>query len=78
MNTSQREEIRGHLTRNGSINKRESERLYGCERLASRILELRKEGMDITANRVKVLNRWGKAVFVAEYWLETEEQRRLL
>lgn len=45
--------------------------LYGTARLASRILELRQAGMNISSRMVKVSTRSGSAR-VAEYYLEAK------
>jgi len=45
--TSQKEHIRDHLERYGSITPLTALREYGCMRLGARILELRREGLDI-------------------------------
>lgn len=57
---SQRAAIRRHL---------EALNHFGCARLASRIDELRQAGMGIETRWLRVQNRQGKWVRVAEYWL---------
>lgn len=44
---TQREQIRDHLLRCGSITPLTALREYGCMRLGARILELRRAGMNI-------------------------------
>ena len=78
MNTAtQRDMVRSHITRHGRINKRESEQLYGCERLAARIGELRQEGYAIKTDRCKVLNRWDKPCYVADYVMLVHGQQEM-
>lgn len=43
--------------------------LYGCQRLASRICRLKKDGFDIKREMITVPSRSGKAK-VAVYWME--------
>ena len=43
---------------------------YGIARLSARILELKKAGWPIEKKRVLAINREGKQVRVAEYWME--------
>ena len=49
---SQRREIRAWLESGNSITAFEALQMYGCLRLASRIYELREEGMDIVVKRI--------------------------
>lgn len=46
---TQREQVVEHLTKYGSISPLEARHVYGIERLASRIDELKKSGFKITA-----------------------------
>ena len=63
---SQRREIRAWLESGNSITAFEALHMYGCLRLASRIYELREEGMDITVKRI--ITPSGKCV--AQYSLK--------
>ena len=47
----QREQIKAHLMKHGSITPLEALTFYGCYRLASRIAELRRQGMVIQTER---------------------------
>jgi hypothetical protein len=53
----------------GSITAKEAENEYGCMRLASRINELRRNGVAITAEMVAGKNRRGEATHYARYSL---------
>ncbi len=55
---SQRELIRKHLNKYGSITPMQALKLYGCFRLASRICELRLDGMWIKSKMVKSNGKW--------------------
>ena len=63
---SQRKEIRAWLESGNSITAFEALQMYGCLRLASRIYELREEGMDIAVKRI--ITPSGK--YVAQYSLK--------
>ena len=42
---------------------------FGCFRLAARILELRQDGIEIKAIRIRVKNRNGKTAIISRYSL---------
>ena len=52
--TSQKKNIKTHLEKVGFITPLEALQLYGCFRLASRIAELREEGLAIVTERPSV------------------------
>ena len=58
-----------HMKKYGSITAKEAENEYGCMRLASRINELRRNGVAITAEMVAGKNRRGEATHYARYSL---------
>ena len=66
---SQRSAIRRHLEPGNSLTALQALNHFGCARLASRIDELRQAGMGIETRWLRVQNRQGKWVRVAEYWL---------
>jgi hypothetical protein len=68
-NTSQKEKIAARLKNGLSITPLEALSLYGCFRLASRISELKKEGLDIVCNIVERVNEDGERKQFAEYHL---------
>ena len=74
---SQKKMILQRLINRGRINKRESEQLFGCERLAARIDELRRDGWYIKTCRQKVINRYGQECYVADYVLEKLGDRQI-
>ena len=58
-----------HLREHGTITQLEAMQEYGIYRLASRISDLRKEGVSIKRDMVKGQNRYGEATCFAEYRL---------
>lgn len=56
---SQRQQVLQHLRNVGPITAREASRLYGCDRLSGRILELREMGFPVATQMVKVKKRDG-------------------
>ena len=66
-NPSQCTYILWHLQKKKTITQDEARELYGCNRLASRILNLRESGHEIDTIKVKGVNRFGKAVSWAKY-----------
>lgn len=66
--------LREHLLNGGSITALEALRDYGCYRLASRISDLRSEGMAISKVMEESISRvTGKPVRFARYFLSTTE-----
>ncbi|SFI83823.1 helix-turn-helix domain-containing protein [Albimonas pacifica] len=49
--TTQRAQIRAHLEAGNSITPRQAQDLFGCDRLAARIHELKGEGLPILSER---------------------------
>ena len=67
--------IRDHLLNGGSITALEALREYGCYRLASRINDLRNEGLAISKTmEVSISKVTGKAVRFARYSLAKTTQ----
>jgi hypothetical protein len=65
--------IREHLLNGGSITALEALREYGCYRLASRISDLRQEGMNIKKiMEESICKATGKPVRFARYSLDKE------
>lgn len=69
MNT-QTEKILNHLKRYGSITPMVALNRYGVFRLASRISDLKRQGVSIVSERVKVRVRDGSYTYVSKYSLE--------
>lgn len=64
---SQRELIKKHLNKRGSITSWDAIKLYGCTRLSAKIYDLRNEGMKIRTEHVTKKNRYGYMVTFAKY-----------
>ena len=65
---SQRQRILDWLRGGHTLTPLDARRQFGCDRLAGRVCELRKEGWAIASEMVKV--RSGReSKWVAEYWM---------
>lgn len=69
---TQCEMILQHLQTEGSITAAEAMSDYGIMRLASRISDLKKDGVPIRRRMVKAKNRFGEPMAYAEYSIEEE------
>ena len=58
-----------HMKKYGSITAKEAEDEYGCMRLASRINELRREGVEIVSEIITGKSRHGGTTHYARYSL---------
>lgn len=72
---TQCERLQKFLEVNGKINPLQAWELLGIYRLASRIHELRDEGLEIETRNVKVQNKFGEDCHVAEYALVRENAK---
>lgn len=73
-NSTHNQLIRQRLMDGGSITGLEALRDFGCYRLASRISDLRREGLNIVKTMETGINRvTGKPVTFARYTLAKEE-----
>ena len=72
---TQCEMILQHLVEHGSITAVEAMEEYGIARLASRVSDLKSDGVPIRRRMVTAKNRFGEPVSYAEYRLEEEEKR---
>ena len=70
MATSQCERILRHMKDHGSITSMEAMNEYGIMRLASRINDLRSQGIKIVSETVAAKNRYGEVTRYAVYRLE--------
>ena len=61
-----------HMKKYGSITAKEAENEYGCMRLASRISDLRREGVAIKSEMVTGKNRRQEDTHFARYSLAEE------
>lgn len=73
---SQKLLIREHLQKGGSLTALEALREFGCFRLASRISDLRSDGMSITKTMEESISSvTGKTVRIARYKLEEQSPK---
>lgn len=72
MKQTQCEKIVRHLEEVGSITSAEAMQEYGIYRLASRVSDLKKQGVAIVANMVTAKNRYGEPTHFAKYSLEVK------
>lgn len=70
---SQCAQILEHLQAGKTITSYEAMQQYGCMRLASRISDLKSQDFPIEKVMVKVENRYGKTVRVAQYYLKEKQ-----
>lgn len=66
---TQAEKILRHMEEHGSITPADALREYGCMRLASRICDIKRAGVDVTREIETSLNRYGEPVRYARYRL---------
>ena len=71
--SSHRAIVRRHLEAGNALTSLQALNHFGCARLASRIDELRQAGMNIETHWLRVQNRQGKWVRVAEYRLAAND-----
>lgn len=71
---NQTERILRHLQTFGAITSLEAIQDYGILRLASRISDLRKEGLPIRREMVSGRNRYGENTSFARYSLESRKE----
>jgi len=64
---TQKERVLRHIDDYGSITSMEAFNEYGITRLAARVSELRRDGIQIDSVRETVKNRYGEAVSYARY-----------
>lgn len=69
-NMSQNEMVLQHLQRFGSITPKDALENYGIMRLGARIYNLRSKGHNIIRENEHSVNRFGRAVVYARYWLK--------
>ena len=66
---TQREQILNYINEFGSITPMEAFSDLGITKLATRISEMRRDGMEFKIDTVKRKNRYGKTVHFARYSL---------
>lgn len=74
---NQTERILRHLQTFGAITSLEAIQDYGILRLASRISDLRKEGLPIRREMVSGRNRYGEATSFARYRIRADGETQL-
>ena len=72
---TQCEQILIHLTNSGGITSAEAMSEYGIMRLASRITDLRRQGVPIRREMVTAKNRNGDPVTFAKYFIDYTKLR---
>ena len=70
---TQSERILRHLKIFGSITSLEAMRDYGIMRLASRVSDLKKDGLPVRTEFVRAKNRFGEPTCYARYILEEKQ-----
>lgn len=72
--TSQAMTIYKYLMDGNTLTSMDALRIFGVARLASRICDIEKRtGITPNRRRIPVTNRFGKDVYVNEYWIEQGE-----
>lgn len=69
---TQCEKIMSYMQEYGSITQLDALREFGCFRLASRVNDLRRNGIKIKTEMVRAKNRYGEPISFARYTLEDE------
>lgn len=70
MKTTQCERILDFIEENGSITQIDALREFGCMRLASRISDLKRQGIPIKRTMESAKNRYGEPISYARYSLK--------
>lgn len=69
---TQAERVLDYINEFGSITQIDAPRDIGCMRLASRISDLRKQGVDIISKTEAVNNRYGEKCYIKRYMVRGE------
>ena len=72
MKVPQTQRVLTYMEEHGSISPLEAIRDIGCLRLASRISDLRRQGVKIESETVTVMNRFGDKTYIKRYRLGGE------
>ena len=73
MKSTQCEKVLAYMRQFGSITQLQALQDIGCMRLASRISDLRQQGVAIGRRMKTSKNRYGDDVYFAEYYLIEED-----
>lgn len=74
--TTQCDQIIAHFQLHGSITQRQASAMYGIDRLASRIYDLKESGYKILRFTEEGENRYGVKTRYAKYILDMREEQR--
>ena len=69
MKRTQCERILEYISENGSITQLDALREFGCMRLASRISDLKRQGVPVKRTMETAKNRYGEPISYARYSL---------
>lgn len=69
MKISQCDKILSYIEENGSITQLDALREFGCMRLASRISDLKRQGVPVITKMETSKNRYGEPISYARYSL---------
>ena len=67
MKTTQCERILRYIEENGSITQLDALKEFGCMRLASRISDLKRQGVPVKRTMETAKNRYGEPISYARY-----------
>ena len=67
MRRTQCERILDYISENGSITQLDALREFGCMRLASRISDLKRQGVPVKRTMETAKNRYGEPISYARY-----------
>lgn len=65
--------ILAHFEQGKTLTCKQAEELFGCMRLPARVWELNRAGFNIRSRMVKGVNRFGRPVRYAEYYVGGDE-----
>lgn len=71
----QTERILNYIREFGGITSLEAMRDLGIYRLASRVSDLKKEGVILNRRFIKVKNRYGESTSIAYYYFDDEKEK---
>jgi hypothetical protein len=74
MKVSQCDRIVQYIEENGSITQLDALREFGCMRLASRISDLKRQGVQVRRTMETSKNRYGEPICYARYTIRGVEQ----
>jgi hypothetical protein len=75
-NPTQAQRVLAYIEEFGSITQIEALRDIGVMRLASRISDLRKQGIDISSKTEAVNNRYGEKCYIKRYMVAEGEDKQ--